>query len=443
MSTIFALATAPLKAGVAIIRVSGPKASVALSKLIKNKLPEDRVACTRKIYNPSTDQLIDDALILYFKAPRSFTGEDVVELHIHGSKAVIAELTDCLSNLPDLRMAEAGEFSRRAFENNKMDLTQAEGLADLIDAETKIQAKFALRQAQGELHTLYESWRGQLLEALANIEAYIDFPDEELPQELTKAIDDKVGSLKNNLKSYLINNKNNERIRDGLYIAILGAPNAGKSSLINLLAKRDVAIVSEIAGTTRDVIEAHMDIGGYPVVLADTAGLRDKARKIEGEGVKRALDRAKNADLKIIVFDARKLKTLDKKSVDLIDGNSIVLINKIDLADNKNMPKEISNIQPICVSVNDNKNIDLLINSIKSFAENFFNISDGPIISRLRHKNLLNDALSNLERFDINNDLDLAAEDLRLAARSLGRITGKIDVENILDEIFSNFCIGK
>lgn len=472
------MATAPVKAGVAVIRISGEQAGYALGILTGKPLPEPRVARLAALYNPENNELIDEALVLWFKAPASFTGEDVAELHVHGGRAVIAETLACLGNIKGLRTAEPGEFSRRAFENDKMDLTEAEGLADLIDAETKAQAKMALRQKQGELGRLYEDWREQVLVTLANIEAYIDFPDEEIPANVVQLIEENVGGLIKSLEKHLNDNRRGERLRAGLSVAIIGAPNAGKSSLLNLLAKRDVAIVSEHAGTTRDIIEIHLDLGGYPIIIADTAGIRENAGEIEAEGIKRAIKRAEDADLRIVVIDAGELFPSPLRgegqgggelsihtpeiysNIDILDilpsnntptlilppqggGNSIIVVNKIDIfSEGGNIP-QISGITPIAASFKDGVGIDKILASIQNFAEENLNSYGDPVITRERHRNLLKETLVSLQNFSLDKDIELASEDLRRAATSIGTITGRIGVEEVLGKIFSSFCIGK
>jgi len=447
METIFATATAPLKSGVAVIRISGASAGEALDRLTNCKRPKPRYASLNKIYNPETKEQIDEALILWFEAPASFTGEDVAELHVHGGRAVVVELLTCLGNMKNLRIAEPGEFSRRAFLNGKMDLTQAEGLADLIDAETKMQAKLALRQKQGELGNLYEYWREEILVLLAYIEAYIDFPDEEIPADVIEKIENNVEVLSASITTHLAD-KRGERLRDGLSIAIIGPPNAGKSSLLNSLAKRDVAIVSEHAGTTRDVIEVHLDLGGYPVNIADTAGIRENAGEIEAEGIRRARIRADSADLKILVFDALDLsgasqEVLLKSFSSMIDENAIIVINKMDLIAVNKIPQSIMKLGPILASFEIGEGIEKILLKIKSFAEDNFDSSSGPLITRERHRQLLAEALQSLLSFSFSKPVELASEDLRLAATYIGKITGRINVEEVLDRIFSSFCIGK
>ncbi len=371
--------------------------------------------------------------MLYFKAPHSFTGEDVVELHTHGSRAVVKKIFEVLSALPDVRLAEPGEFSRRAFLNNKMDLTEAEGLADLIDAETTAQARQAMRQMEGELGRLYEKWRVAIIKNLANMEAYIDFPDEDLPQSLKDEITNGLQKFRDEMRLHLNDNHRGEKIREGIYVVILGAPNVGKSSLLNYLAKRDAAIVSDIAGTTRDVIEVNLEIAGLPVTLADTAGLRESGDVIENEGIKRALQRAERADLKILMLDAAD----NVADISLADENTIILLNKIDTAQPDKRKADLE------VSINTGQGMDVFMKMLEQKLAEKFQLSEAPLITRSRHREALVQALACLDSITFDNPIELVAEDLRHAAFSIGRITGRIDVEDILDQIFNSFCIGK
>lgn len=452
MVTIFASATAPVKSGVAVIRISGQGAAKALTSFTSCQLPKPRIATLAKLHNPKNGELIDEALILWFKSPASFTGEDVAELHVHGGRAVVSEIFHCLSNMDGIRMAEPGEFSRRAFENGKMDLTEAEGLADLIDAETKIQARLALRQKLGELGKLYEKWRENIVSILANIEAYIDFPDEEIPPQIVKNIEENIEQLSASIRLHLNDNRKGERLREGLNVAIIGPPNAGKSSLMNLLARRDVAIVSEHAGTTRDVIEIQLDLNGYPIVLADTAGIRENAGEIEKEGIKRAISRAENADFKIVVISASELSSINTEEIyrqadtilgDILDKNTVIVLNKLDLFNDISLNRDGGGVAIIPTSFKDARGVQELLAVIKEFAEENFNISAEPIITRERHRVLLKNALLSLEKFSLSKEIELSAEDLRSAANAIGQITGRINIEEILDHIFSSFCIGK
>jgi tRNA modification GTPase len=434
--TIYAQATIAGKSGVAVIRISGAKSFDALKNLTKKDLPDMRYMVFGKLYNKQ-DEIIDHAMYVCFKAPHSFTGEDVVELHVHGSRAVINAVMQNLSEMQDLRMAEAGEFAKRSFLNGKMDLTQAEGLADLIDAETEIQAKQALRQMGGQLEKLYDGWRHSIVENLAFTEAFIDFPEEEIPQDIIQEINNKINEVKSQISAHLSDNNIGEKIRDGIKIAIIGAPNVGKSSLLNCLAKRDVAIVSNIAGTTRDIVEVHLNIKGIQVIIADTAGLRESQDLIEKEGIIRAKDRAKESDLILALFDASMLPEMDLETKNLVTDNSIVIFNKIDKA------TDIMPNNSIGISVKENINIDNLIVRISDFVSSIISDSSDPVITRERYRIALSNSLIALNEFSLAKPIELAAEDLRHAAFHIGTITGHVDVESLLGIIFSNFCIGK
>ncbi len=437
--TIFALSSGRGKAGVAVIRVSGDNAREAFFHLGIKELPNPRTATFSKLIYKG--ELIDQAITLWFDAPKSFTGEDTAEIHIHGSVAVMENLLKALGEIPHFRIAEPGEFSKRAFENNKMDLVQAEGLADLIEAETAAQSKQALRTMEGEASKIYESWRGRVIEIMAFVEAYIDFPEEDIPTDLDKQAQEKIKTIIGEIEAQ-VNNNAAERVRTGAVAAIIGAPNVGKSTLINFLSKRELAIVSDIAGTTRDFLEAHLNIDGFPLTVIDTAGIRESADKIEQEGVKRALEKAENADFRIIIFDADTYKNAgaDIKRF-AADSDNIVVMNKVDLGDNaqdKNLIK---------ISLKEKTGTDVLVQEIKKRVEKFLGNSENAIVTRKRHKNNLENCVAELEGFIAARKnklpIELCGEHLRRAAFHLGKITGKIGVENILDKIFSEFCIGK
>ncbi len=439
--TIYALSSAPGRAGVAVVRLSGPGAGPALTALA-GRLPQPRQAA-RALLKDATGAAIDDALVLWFPGPGSFTGEDVAEFHIHGGRAVLAALFTALRARPGLRLAEPGEFSRRAFAHGKLDLTQAEAIADLIDAETEAQRRQGLTQLQGELGRLYERWRQALLRALAHLEADIDFPEEDLPEGVAEAVKPQVRALLAELAAHLADNRRGERLRDGVGVVILGAPNVGKSSLLNALARREAAIVSDIAGTTRDIVEVHLDLGGYPVVLADTAGLRETADRIESEGVRRALARADSADLKLVVIDAAAWPDLPAATAALIDKDALLIANKTDSAP---LPQGASHqgrlVLPLSVSTG--AGLDELLELLGTEIAARYGGSGNTTLTRARHREALEHCHAALARFLANaGDTELAAEDLRLAARALGRITGSVGVEDILDIVFRDFCIGK
>lgn len=438
MDTIFAPITASTKSAVIIIRISGEKSEVCLRFLgIKKALP-DRKSTLCILQNPHNGEIIDRALVTIFKAPNSFTGENIAEIAIHGSIYIVNQITELLLEIANVRLAEAGEFSKRAFLNNKMDLVGAEAIVDLIESETSAQHRQAMRQMQGELGEIYESWRQKLIKITANIEAYIDFPDEDLPIDIVDDLENRVANLTSKIKEHLNDNKRGEKIRHGLSLAIIGTPNVGKSSLINYLAQSEVAIVSEVAGTTRDVVDAHLNISGIAVIISDTAGIRKTEDKIEKEGVKRALKKAKLADLKIIMTDVNNLENFDDN---LVDDNTIIVINKIDL---KNVaPEKIKNLQPILISLKEKVNLDNLISELEKRVKSLTQTGSTPPITRARYRQNLLEVVSNLENFSLHKNIEFAAEDLRLAIRAIGKITGKVEVDDILEVIFSGFCIGK
>lgn len=441
MDTIYALSTASGRAAVAVIRVSGPDAVKAVRGLIVGDLPAPRVAALRTLRNPVGEGL-DRGLLLYFPAPNSFTGEDLLELQVHGGRAVQRAVLAALSACPGLRPAEPGEFTRRAFEHGKLDLTEAEGLADLVNAETEAQRRQALRQLAGALGDLYESWRQKLMTALARIEAYIDFAEEGLPSDLAEQTRTVLKSVNAEISEHLNDDRRGERLRDGIHVAILGAPNVGKSSLLNALAGRPAAIVSAKAGTTRDIIEVHLDLAGYPVILADTAGLRDTEEEIEIEGVRRARERARLADIKILMVASDSTQHIDRELARLADRDAIIAVNKCDLFD----PGDLGRLQgrpTYLISAVTGTGIDQLLATLTSTVVERAGLGTSPALTRERHRFALQDCRASLERALEAQDVELLAEDLRLAVRSIGRITGRVDVEDILEMIFREFCIGK
>jgi tRNA modification GTPase len=442
--TIYALSTGPGISGIAIVRVSGAKASLVIKKLTGSEVPVPRLATIKKINKINSSELIDEGIILWFPGPESYTGEDMVEFHIHGSKAVIEALHLSISKIDDCRLAEPGEFTKLAFQNGKINLLKAESIADLISSETEIQREQAIKIMNGKSADKFNELREKLLKILSHVEAKIDFPDEDLPEDILKNIKKKSNEVFLDIKKILDDQNVGERIREGFKIAIIGPANAGKSSLLNHLSNRDVAIVSEIAGTTRDVIETHLNIDGYPVVVSDTAGIRESKNEIEKKGIKLALKKADDADLKLIVIDD---KSLDFKGAlrELMDESAILVINKSDLLV-KDLSSEIKNFNHVLISVKDDLNIDSLILKIKNKLKNKFIISGDILITRERHRQHLEQSLNYLKNFEEKNqaeDFDKAAEDLRLATRHLGMIVGKVDVEEILGSIFNDFCIGK
>ncbi len=443
--TIFALSSGRGRAGVSVIRVSGEESEKAISVMTKNEnLPSPRVASLSWFYDPDTGERIDQGLVIYFPAPNSFTGEDVAEFHIHGGHAVVPGFLEALSKIDGLRSAEAGEFTRRAFDNGKMDLTAAEGLADLINAETRGQQRQALRQMGGELAKIYENWREEIVSAMAYLEADIDFSDEEIPDDVTARIRPIVEKLRNAIAEHLDDASRGERLRHGLQVVILGAPNAGKSTLLNYLSKRDVAIVSDIAGTTRDVLEVHLDISGFPVTVIDTAGIRESSDVIEAEGVRRAEQRAHDADLKILLIDGSNSEEIDQKMLAHVDNNTMILWNKSDLgvSEENGIKGAIGHWS---VSLTTEEGLSELMTAFESEVEKRMELTDTPSLTRTRHRANLTLALEHLDRYleADHFELELLSEDLRMAARNIGKITGLVDVEDILEKIFKEFCIGK
>ena len=442
--TIFALSTGPGISGVAIIRISGPDTKLVIKSLTKRPIPEPRVASLRKINKINTSELIDEGMILWFPSPESYTGEDMAEIHVHGSKAVINALHASISQIENCRLAEPGEFTKLAFQNGKINLLKAESIADLISSETEIQRQQAIKIMNGKSADQFNFLREKLLKILSHVEAKIDFPDENLPKNIINEIKKSSDDVIKNITKILNDQKVGERIREGFKIAIIGPTNAGKSSLLNYLSNRDVAIVSEIAGTTRDVIETHLNINVYPVVISDTAGIRESKNEIEKKGIKLAFEKAEDADLKIVVIEPKSVDFTDFFK-GLIDKNSIIVVNKSDLI-NGELSLKIKKFNPVLVSIKNNLNIEELILRLKNELKNKFISSEDIFITRERHRQHLFQCLENLKNFRKKNeveDFDKAAEDLRLATRHLGTIVGKIDVEEILDSVFNDFCIGK
>jgi tRNA modification GTPase len=477
--TIFALSSGHGRAGVAVIRISGPMAGVVLERMAAPK-PKPRFAAFRTIANPQTAEVLDQALVLWFPAPKSETGEDMAELQIHGGRAVIAGVLDAIGSIAGCRPAEPGEFARRAFENGKLDLTGVEGLADLIDAETAAQRRQALRQAEGALARLYDGWRRRLIEAMALLEAAIDFSDEgDVAYDAEAIARANAAALRDAIAAHLDDGHRGELVRDGFQVVLAGAPNAGKSSLLNALARRDVAIVSDEAGTTRDIIEVKLDLEGLPVVVSDTAGIREASGKVEQEGIRRALQRARQADLVVWLIDATAgpstlagaadlanpvvslsnhglpgdpavLRQAQDGSIESEDGarpdgdgaRTLLVLSTADLvAADRRPPLQGA----IAVSAVTGQGIDVLTGMLAAAARARIGAEEAPALTQARHRHHLEQCLASLRASlaQPTGDTELAAEDLRRAADALGRLTGAVDVEDVLDEVFGRFCIGK
>ena len=442
--TIYALSSGPGISGVAVIRVSGKKTADVIKKLTNSKMPLPRVATLKKFSKNNGKELIDEGVIIWFPGPNSYTGEDLAEFHVHGSRAVIKAMHTAIGRIKNCRLAEPGEFTKRAFQNGRINLLKAESIADLISAETEIQRKQAIKIMSGKSSDKFNSWRERLLKILSHVEAKIDFPDEDLPKNIIKEIKKTSNKVLNEIKKTLNDQNVGERIREGFKIAIIGPPNSGKSSLLNYLSKREVAIVSEIAGTTRDVIETHLNLDGYPVIVSDTAGIRRSKNEIEKKGIKIALKRADDADLKLIIVSA---KNIDFKGVlkGLLSKNAILVINKSDLIKRK-LNSKFRKYDHVLISIKQELNLNKLIVKIKRKLKSKFITTEDVLITRERHRQNLINCVQHLEKFNKKKstlDFDKAAEDLRLATRHLGMIVGKVDVEELLGSIFNDFCIGK
>ena len=442
--TIYALASGSGISGVAVIRVSGDNVKRVIKLLTGKELPSPRVATLRKINNINTSELIDEGIIIWFPGPESYTGEDMAEFHVHGGKAVILAIQNQISRIENCRLAEPGEFTKLAFQNGKINLLKAESIADLISAETEIQRLQAVKIMQGKSSEKFNELREKLIKILSYVEAKIDFPDEDLPEDKIKQIRNNSSKVLYEITKILNDQKVGEIVREGFKIAIVGPTNAGKSSLLNNLANREVAIVSEIAGTTRDVIETHLNIDGYPVVISDTAGIRESMDEIEKKGIKLSLKKAEKADLKLVVVDARNID-LSGFLNDLLKDNAILVVNKSDLLKEK-LHSQITKFKHVLISLKKNLNIEKLISEIKNNLKDKFIFDEDILITRERHRQHLIQCSDHLKSFLEKNDkkdFDKAAEDLRLATRHLGMIVGKVDVEEILGSIFNDFCIGK
>ena len=442
--TIYALSSGPGISGIAVIRISGLETRQVIQKMTTGTFPKPKQAILKKINKIGSNELIDQGIIIWFPGPQSYTGEDMAEFHVHGSRAVIEAIHASISKIKNCRLAEPGEFTKIAFQNGKINLLKAESISDLISSETEIQRKQAIKIMSGKSSEKFNLLREKLLKILSNVEAKIDFPEDDLPKDVIKNIKIDSKNIRDKIQKILNDQKVGERIREGFKIAIVGPANVGKSSLLNYLSKRDVAIVSEISGTTRDVIEAHLNIDGYPVVVSDTAGIRDSKDEIEKKGIKLALKRAEDADLNIILLEQKSVD-FTRFLNDLADEKGIIVLNKSDLGIEK-LDEKIKKYNPISISIKEEKNLDKLIYLIKQKLKNKFTTSEDILITRERHRENLEQCLLNLKNFEEKNeqkDFDKAAEDLRLATRHLGVIVGKVDVEEILGSIFSDFCIGK
>lgn len=455
--TIFAPITAVSASSVIVIRISGDKALQCVKILGGDSKINPNETKYAKIHDQNNDPL-DHCMISYFQAPHSFTGDDVVEISLHGSVFIASKVMEILASIDGVRAAQAGEFSKAAFLNNKFDLVQAEAILDLVNSQTKLQHQQALKQLSGDLGEIYDKWRLQIIEILALIESFIDFPDEDIPDDLANQTNEKVAILKSEILSHLDDNKAGQKIKEGLSLAIIGAPNVGKSSLLNFLAKSEVAIVSDIAGTTRDVIDVNLDIAGVAVRISDTAGIRSSSDQIEQEGIKRAVRKAKDADLVILMSDLSQENSqvdsyIENEIADIVNSGekSIIRVaNKSDLGSSSQSVSrtrvsgtENKNEFNLEISLKNQQNLDLLIQKLEEEVRKLIPNVNESLITKQRYRDSLGQALNALEDFNLDKNIELAGEDLRIASHEIGRITGKIEVDNILDVIFSKFCIGK
>jgi len=442
--TIYALSSGTGIAGISVIRVSGPETKNVIKNMINGPVPKPRLATVKKIMKTNDNELIDEGIIIWFPGPNSYTGEDMLEIHTHGSRAVVEAIHLSISKIENCRPAEPGEFTKLAFQNGKINLLKAESISDLISAETEMQRHQAIKMLSGKNSEKFNNLRDRLLKILSNVEAKIDFPEEDLPEDIIKNIKIESIKIKEEIQKILNDQKVGELIREGFKIAIIGPSNAGKSSLLNFLSDRNVAIVSEIAGTTRDVIEVHLNLDGYPVTISDTAGIRDSKDEIERKGIKLALEKAENSDLNIILIEPRSDDFTGFLN-DLVNEKGLIVVNKSDLGIEK-IDQKIKKYNPIYLSIKEEKNLDVLIKAIKEKLKKKFIRPDNILITRERHRQNLEKCVFHLNNFEEKNSLeefDKAAEDLRLATRHLGAIVGKVDVEEILGSIFGDFCIGK
>jgi tRNA modification GTPase len=441
MDTIFAPITATISGAIITIRISGDKATNVIDFFaIKLKNLTPRYAHLQEL--KYQEKLIDQVLMTYFPAPNSYTGEDVIEISIHASKVIYRKITNLLLQIPGFRYAEAGEFSKRAFLNQKIDLLQAEAIDDLIKSNTEIQADQALKQLYGINSNKFLDWKSKLIKIQSYFEVFIDFPDEDIPQEKIAEAKKLVSSLTLEIKGYLNNNNVAEIIREGIKVTIIGPTNSGKSSLINNLSGRDIAITSDIAGTTRDVIDVHLDLAGYPVILTDTAGLRSTNDTIEKIGIQKAKEQARNADLVILLVPVTELDLLKDYS-EFLDSNNIIVANKADLLNAKEQ-KILQEKYPYInfIAVKYNQNVDNLIKVITNFITDKYQ-DNNSLITRQRHRDLMNNISEKLQKINFLDDLEILAEDLRAIISCFSQIVGHIDIEEVLDDIFYNFCIGK
>ena len=448
--TIFASASSIGISALKTIRISGKDSRKILKLLTKKEKTKPRYYSLQKIYDLKKPLVIDKAMIVWLPGPKTYTGEDMLEIHLHGGNAVIEHLIKNLQSIKNVRLAKEGEFTKRAFINNKMDLLEAEGVIDLINAETQSQKRIAMQQIEGNLSNIFNNWNSRLIKILAYCESQIDFPEEEVPKSILNKVLIEVENLKNEINLFLKDNRNTDLVRNGIHISIIGAPNVGKSSLMNQLVRKDVAIVSNISGTTRDIIETKLNLSGIPVIFFDTAGIKKKAKNIiEKKGIKKTISKIKKSDLKLVLLDMKKNFS---DQIKLVDNKTIVVLNKSDLFKKNKLLSKINQLKTvknktevIAISALKGTNIKKLLDKIEIFIKKNYShfLSGEPVLTRLRHKNALKDCLKYIKKFNKQKNPELNAEELRSASRALGKITGKFDFEKLLDIVFKDFCIGK
>ena len=450
LDTIYASASSIGLSAIKTIRISGNETKKIFKALTKKRLPKARYCKLINLYDIKNSSVIDKAIVVWFPAPKTYTGENILEINIHGGNSVLEHLIENLLLIRNVREAEPGEFTRRAFTNNKMDFLEAEGVMDLINAETKSQKSLAMQQVNGSLSTIFKKWNNKLLKLLAHYEGQIDFPEDEVPKNTEKKVISQVIDLIKEMNFFLSDKKRGDIIRSGVEIAIVGRPNVGKSSLVNQIAKKDIAIVSKTSGTTRDVIETKINLSNIPVILSDTAGLKDSPRNnIEKQGVLRSKRRIKNCNIKLLVMDATC--NFEKKILKLVCNKTIIILNKKDLLSKKKIGSKINylkekNFKRISViSAKKGTGINNLLNDLENYIKDRYkNVFFGePVLTRTRHRAALKKCLSNLKKINKNKDPELNAEDLRLSLNDIGNVTGKYEIEKMLDIVFKDFCIGK
>ena len=448
--TIFASASSIGLSAIKTIRISGNETKKIFKILTKKKLPKARYCKLTNLYDLNNSAIIDKAMVVWFPAPKTFTGENMLEISIHGGSSVLDHLFENLLSIKNVREAQPGEFTRRAFKNNKMDFLEAEGVIDLINAETKFQKNIAMQQVNGSLSVIFKKWNKKLLKLLAHYEGQIDFPEDEVPQNTGNRVIHQVIDLIKEIKFFLSDDKRGDIIRNGVEIAIIGQPNAGKSSLINQIVKKNVSIVSKTSGTTRDIIETKINLSNIPIIFSDTAGLKKNPRgNVEKQGVSKSRNKIKNCDIKLLVLDLTK--KFDKDILELVCNKTLIILNKKDLLKKSKIDSKIKYLKDkklkeiLLISAKNGSGINSLLNHLENYIKNKYKkvFFGEPVLTRTRHRFALKKCIAQLKKINNDKDPELNAEDLRLSLNALGNVTGKYDIEKMLDVVFKDFCIGK